>query len=575
MTPLATAKTQTIGPRATRDPRRLGACLLAVFCSLTVTAAEMPRLVRGENRVDLIVDGQPWLVLGGELRNSSSSTLEFMEPIWPHLASLHLNTVFTPVSWRQLEPEEGRFDFALVDGLVRRARQSRLRLILLWMGTWKNGVSGYAPGWVMTQPQRFPRLSETALSPFGEETAAADARAFRRLLTHLREIDREHGTVLMIQIENEIGTAADRSPLAQAALAAPVPAALIAHLVAHMTELKPYLRERWIAQGRKTTGTWADVFGQGPDTEDIFMAWYYAAYVGRVAAAGKAAYPLPMYVNACQLRGEQFAAKLDPVGGPTAPVLDVWMAAAPAIDIFAVDNYRDFKAQCAAYRHRGNPLFMPECCIWWKDDPYSGPAKALYAIGEHDALAFSPFGIDNDMYRGHLLGDVYRELAGLTPMILPLRGTGRMHGFYREEEAKSETFAFQGYRAVVTYRDVPPRGAEAAPAKDRYGSFGLILQSGDDEFMVLARGADIRFESTDSARQRLVNLGVEEVEFVEGRWKMRRLLSGDEVGGQGAACVLTPPPFSRQAVVGEKPITVLRLRMARLATLEPAKNAAR
>ncbi|MBI4625472.1 MAG: DUF5597 domain-containing protein [Verrucomicrobia bacterium] len=570
MTPVPTA---TARPASRRSRSLLLAWLLAAVGTLAVQAAEMPRLVRGENRVDLIVDGRPWLVLGGELRNSSSSTLGFMEPIWPHLEALHLNTVFTPVSWRQLEPAEGQFDFALVDGLVRRARQSRLRLILLWMGTWKNGVSGYAPGWVLTQPQRFPRLSEAALSPFGEETAAADARAFQRLLAHLREIDREHSTVLMIQVENEIGTAADRSPLAQEALAAPVPAALIAHLVAHASELKPYLRERWGAQGRKTSGTWADVFGPGPATEDIFMAWHYATFVGRVAAAGKAAYPLPMYVNACQLRGDQFDATHDPFGGPTAPVLDVWMAAAPAIEVFAVDNYRDFKPQSAAYRHRGNPLFIPESCIWWKDDPYSGPAKALYAIGEHDALAFSTFGIDNETYRGHLLGDVYRELAGLTPLILPLRGTGRMHGFYHSEEAKSETFAFHGYRAVVTYRALPPRGDEAAPVKDRYGSFGLILQTGEDEFMVLARGADIRFESTDPARTRLVNLGVEEVEFADGRWKMRRLLSGDEVGGQGAACVLTPPPFSRQAVVGEKPITVLRLRMARLAA--PEKDAAR
>jgi hypothetical protein len=540
------------------------AAAVALAGALSLSAAEPPRLVRSAERVDLIVDGRPWLILGGELRNSSASTAEFMQPIWPHLRSLHLNTALVPVAWHQLEPQEGRFDFALVDALLDGARRHGLRLVLLWFGTWKNGVSGYAPGWVMTDPARFPRLSAGALSPFGVATREADARAFRALLTHLREVDGDRQTVLMVQVQNEIGTGPDRSPPATAAFAGPVPAALTAHLATHEAALQPYVRAPWVAQGRRSEGTWTEVFGPGPATDDIFHAWHYARYVDHVAAAGKAAYPLPMFVNACQLRGAVFDPQKDPIGGPVAQVMDVWMAGAPALDVFAVDAYRDFKAHCAAFRHRGNPLFIPEAGGWWSgDDPATVPAKVLYSFGEHHALAFSPFGIDNEFYRDHLLGHVYRQLAGLVPQLAPLRGTKRLHGFYRTDDAKTETLAFEGYRLTVTYRDVPAPG----PTPDPHGSFGLVAQTGADEFLVLARGATLRFVSTDPARPAAVNLGVEEGEFVASRWQVRRVLSGDEVGGQGSECTLTPPPYSRHRVIGEEPIAILRLRMQRIASL--------
>ena len=230
-------------------------------------SAEAPKLVRHQHRVDLIVDGKPWLMLGGELRNSSTSKLEFLQPIWPHLRALHLNTVFAPVSWKQMEPAEGRFDFTLVDGLIDGARRHDLRLALLWLATWKNGVSGYAPEWVMLHPERFTRLSATTLSPFGAATAEADARAFAALLRHLREIDGERNTVLMVQVENELGVlgaSRDRSRAAEAAFSAAVPRQLLDNLAANQAALKPHLRELWQANGGKSTGAWRDIFGPRP-----------------------------------------------------------------------------------------------------------------------------------------------------------------------------------------------------------------------------------------------------------------------------------------------------------------------
>ena len=505
---------------------------------------------------------EPSLILGGEVRNSSASTREFMAPIWPRLVALNLNTVFLPIAWREVEPEEGRYDFALLDRLIDDARGHGLRIGLLWFGAWKNGVSGYAPAWVMANPARFTRMSATALSPFGPATLGAETRTFRQLFAHLREFDGARRTVIAVQVENEIGVGnptRDRSPAAEKAFASAVPPRLLDEFARHVSSLKPYVRELW---GGRRAGTWREVFGDRPETDDIFMAWSYGAYVQALAAAAKQEYPLRLFVNACQLRDDRYRAGADPSGGPVANVLDVWMAAAPAIDVFAVDAYRAFKEDAAAFRHRGNPLFIPESSSWYNDDPYASPAKAYYAVAEHDAHAFSVFGIDNEMYRDHLLGVAYRKLAELAPLIVAARGTGRMHGFYHgDSQQAGESFAFDGYRAQVTYRKTPIEG-------DRYGSFGLIIQSGADEFVVSARGATIRFESADRTRPVVANLGVEEGDYVDGEWKVRRRLSGDEVGGQGAEPVLTPPPFSRQAVIGEEPLTINRIRLVRLATWE-------
>src|SRR5262249_36166913 len=77
--------------------------------------------------------------------------------IWERMAALNLNTLLAPVSWELIEPQEGTFDFTLVDGLLRASRSHGLRLILLWFGSWKNGMSSYAPLWVKRDTTRFPR----------------------------------------------------------------------------------------------------------------------------------------------------------------------------------------------------------------------------------------------------------------------------------------------------------------------------------------------------------------------------------------------------------------------------------
>ena len=184
---------------------------------------QIPHLKKQGRTTQLIVDGRPWLILGGELGNSSFTSLEYMEPVWPKLEAMNLNTVLAPVYWELIEPAEGRFNFELYDKLIQEARNHDLRLVLLWFGSWKNSMSSYAPAWVRKDQQRFPRIkddqgkSHEILTPFSNNNLQADLKALQALMNHIKEIDGKNHTIIMIQVENEIGmlpTARDYHPLA-------------------------------------------------------------------------------------------------------------------------------------------------------------------------------------------------------------------------------------------------------------------------------------------------------------------------------------------------------------------------
>jgi beta-galactosidase GanA len=173
---------------------------LAVLCGLLLVSpcdAGVPHLDAQGSAVHLIVHDAPMLIPGGELGNSSASSARYMEPHWPLLKRMHLNTVLAPVSWELIEPVEGAFNWDSVDALITSARANDLKLVLLWFGAWKNSMSTYAPAWVKRDQGRFPRAllpngqALDILSAFSTRTRDADAPAFAALLRHIRHVDAE------------------------------------------------------------------------------------------------------------------------------------------------------------------------------------------------------------------------------------------------------------------------------------------------------------------------------------------------------------------------------------------------
>ncbi|MBI1761566.1 MAG: DUF5597 domain-containing protein [Acidobacteria bacterium] len=522
-------------------------CLALATCFSLVCRAQssaLPHLRQQGTATQLIVDDKPFLVRGGELGNSSSSSLEYMRPIWPKLAAMKLNTVLVPVYWELLEPLEGQFDFTLVDGLLQDARKHGLRLVPLWFGAWKNSMSCYAPAWVKTNQQRFPRAEDKAgsgmeiLSPFSQANLAADARAFAAFMRHLREVDSRDYTVILVQVENEIGMipdARDRSALANKLFSQAVPLELLGYLEQHRESLRPELRTAWGNSQFKTRGTWEEVFGAGAATDELFMAWHFARYTNRVAELGKAEYPLPMYVNAALIRPNYQPGQY-PSAGPLPHLLDVWRAAAPQIDFLSPDIYfPNFMEWARKYDQSGNPLFIPEV----------GPSpqnavQALYAVAQHDALGFSPFSIENlaDPARGLLAGG-YDLLAQLTPLLLAHQGKKEMAGLLTEsaEQRVPQQIRLGGYTLNVTY--------ERASAEAISG--GLAIALAPDEFLFAGTSLVVTFEAHTPGAPLVGILSAQEGKYISGQWQPGRWLNGDQTH-QGRHLRLPPGRFDIQRI---------------------------
>ena len=514
----------------------------------------IPHLEQRGNTTQLIVDGKPFLILGGELYNNSATSLDYMQPIWPRLTAMHLNTVLAAVSWGMLERSEGQFDYTLLDGLIRDARAHHLRLVLLWFGSWKNSWSSYAPDWVKRDFERFPRaqLANSSgterLTAFSEANRDADARAFAAFMRRIREVDGDAHTVIMVQVENEVGMlpdARDHSPAANAAYSQPVPKELMDYLREHKEALNPELRAKWQAAGFATSGNWEAVFGPGLETEDLFMAWHYARYIGKVTEAGKAQYNLPMFANAALIRPSYAPGQYNS-GGPLAHSMDIWKAAAPQLDFLAPDIYFEFKKWCGNYDRPGNPLFIPEAA-----GGVPGAANVFYAVGGHGALGFSPFGIDGmpGAESEEELSRSYDVLSQLAPLLLENGPKGRVAAVLLEDLTPSQRVQLGDYTLNVfasRARRPMPAGPDYPQSPQVGTPHGIFLAAGPDEFYMAGSGVTVTFAPNSPGPPMAGLATVEEGEFVDGRWTPGRTLAGDDTdqgngislrGGRGAGIV--------------------------------------
>lgn len=502
------------------------------------TGYRAPHFERRGDIQQLIVDGKPFLVLGGEVYNNSTSSAEAMKDTWSRLAAEHLNTVLAPVSWGLLEPTEGKFNYSLVDGMIREAREHKLHLVLLWFGSWKNTWSSYLPEWVKRDYSRFPRVHLTdgtateRLSAFSDANRDADARAFAALMRRVKEVDGDTGTVLMVQVENEVGVipdARDYSPDANAAYAQAVPKELMDYLQRHKDTLHPELRARWQAAGAKTSGNWEAVFGQGPETEDLFMAWHYARYINRVTEAGKTQFDLPMFVNAALIRPSYAPGQFNS-GGPLSHSMDIWRAGGPKIDFLAPDIYFEFKKWCAEYDRAENPLFVPEAA-----DGEKGAAQAFYSIGNNNAIGYSPFGVDRadgGLDQGLTRG--YDALSQLAPLILENQPKHQVAAVMLEELTRAQRIRVGSYTLNITpnagRRPLPPEATYAPDATVRI-PHAIFVATKPDEIYMAGGGVTITFDVTSGSQGLRAGIGtVEEGEFVNGEWRKGRTLGGDDTG---------------------------------------------
>jgi beta-galactosidase GanA len=501
-----------------------------IFSQQNGNESQVPVLKKQGSATQLIVDGKPFLMMAGELGNSSASDMKYMESVWPKLVLMNLNTLLVPIYWELLEPIEGKYDFTLIDCIIKDARRYNIKVVLLWFGSWKNSMSCYAPLWVKTDPFRFLRAKSSdgksldILSPFCVENMTSDAKAFKALMRHIKEIDFKNHTVLMIQVENEIGMIPeprDYNELAQKAYNSQVPVGLINYLSKNMEILVPELLEYWDKNGFKTSGTWEDVFGKGPGTEELFTAWYFARYTNYVASVGKAEYSLPMFINAA-LNRKGYKPGQYPSGGPLPHLINIWQTGAPTIDFLSPDIYfPDLTRWCNIYDRLDNPMFIPEA------DNSQSMANAFYVIGQHNSMGYSPFSIEslNDPGNSQVT-KAYDVLHQLEPIILEKQGKEEIKAVLLDSASQSENLNLGNFTFHVKHEYSWPYASKAEGSVPRFGCMIIMLLP--NEFLVAGSGVVITFDDNTGRGLKAGINSIEEGKFIENKWIPGRRLNGDE-----------------------------------------------
>ena len=454
----------------------------------------------------LIVNNQPFLVLGGELGNSSAACNEDIECIFPKLQRMGLNTVLVPAYWDLIEPQEGTFDFSLTDKVLDEARKNELKVGFLWFGAWKNSMSCYAPLWFKEDYKKYPRAYTRSGKPleiasaFSQNVLEADKRAFTRWMQHIAQVDKAHGTVIMIQIENEIGMledARDYSAVANKAFEANVPTEFINYLKQNKKRLHPQMLAKWEKQGCLTQGNWQTIFGNDLYTDEIFMAYHYAKYVEHLAQTARSIYNVPLFVNAAMnSRGRKPGEY--PSAGPLAHLIDVWHCGAPSIDFLSPDLYDDgFTNWVAQYHLHNNPLFIPEIRLTENDG-----VRAFYVFGEHEAIGISPFSIeDGSDAPSSALVMAYNKLSEMMPLITKYQGKGAMKGLWFDQNNQERIIVDGDLTLTCRHNFTLPWDARATDGSTWPEGGGIIIKLAKNEYIVAGNGIVVEFAKISEKQQ--------------------------------------------------------------------------
>jgi hypothetical protein len=420
------------------------------------------------------------------------------------------------------------------------------------------GISTYAPRWVKTDTKRFPRarlrkaggdlVIGDVLSIFHGEAQKADARAFGRLLAHLKEVDEKHLTVIMVQVENEtglLGDSRDGGAAAEKCFNSAVPSDLIRTLNEDSSILRPELKWAVESISKNSTGTWPEVFGRSRRTDEMFMAYHYALYLEEVASAGKQAYPVPLYTNVWQNYNDDDADNNFPVvvgggnnpgdypsGGGVINVLDIWKAFAPSLDMVSPDVYlNEYSSSCAKYRHRDQPLFIPE----QRRDEY-GARRVWVAIGSYQCLGCSPFGIETLEPHNNPVKRHYGLIKQVSTQILQAQRDLSSVGFYFDElptgpDAKDTSLA-QNVKFGPWNLTIERSFVFGHPSP----GFGMVIHRGGAKFMLIGAGFQVTFKHESAPFTGILHFDEKEAQE-DGSLKTLRMLNGDETRS-GAFCIM-------------------------------------
>lgn len=508
---------------------------------MNIKMRQLPSVIKVRDGYSLLVDEKPFIMLAAEVHNSACTSPEYMQFVWEKAKEINCNTILAPVYWELFEPEENHYDHKLIHNMILDARKHNLRLVLLWFGSWKNGLSTYVPRWIKTDFERFPRTEDEygrktrILSMFHSDILEVESNAFVQLMKFIKEIDSVAQTVIAIQVENEIGvlgSTRDWSKYATEEFKRTVP-----------TELLEYLENVHTFNGmvdyEDSTKNWKNIFGKYAD--EVFMAWHYATHVNCLAKCGKECYRLPMFTNAWLKESDDERPGFYPSGGPLPEMLDIWKCAAPGLDFLSPDIYTfQFDKVAKKYKRNDNPLFIPET----RRDKWA-VANLYAAIGSYHALCFSPFGLESigedksfitqivhtdfsdknvssTMVKEYLSLS-YRLFQNMMPLLTEYYGTDKMIGFVQRDMQMTKHIRLSKYQITIEFYHVIDDENKYIP------SAGIIIEEDENKLIFLGYGYRAYLETVNPGKQ-LDFLCLEKGTYdKECNWKKYMDLNGDEL----------------------------------------------
>ncbi len=483
----------------------------------------LPRIEQVGGQSRLLVDDQPYLILGVQWDCDSCFSPEEMNPLFPQAARMGANTAVLPTYWREIEPFPGQYDFRIVNERIANTRASGMRAILLWFATWKNACPFYAPDDIRHDSQTYRRALDrngqptVSLCPTAEVTWKRDRDALIALMTYLRDHDDEH-TIIMIQIENEsglLGTDRCYCPECNARFEA----------------------ERW-------KETWNE------NAAEAFSAACLARYIDRLAGEAKAIYNLPTYTNVWLAAPVGSTPGSYPSGGALPHMLDHYRSQLQHLDFVAPDiyssGYGDFSRLCRTYSANGNPLYIAE----HSSSPIGRAERnVFYAIGQFGAIGFDPWAIDSpfpEMYapplvdpvgyewgpQAYWLRDSYVAIGRALTPIVEAQGSDRLFTFVQEMTESSTGWTASGCDLLISYHDRD--GA----------SRGMVIQRGANEFLLIGVGFSVRFRQPNRD-EAIAVVSAEWGRFEGDQWKLLHPMRRERLESVGAPITLLEPGVAR------------------------------
>lgn len=485
-----------------------------------------PRIEKVNGRKVLMVNDRPFMALAGEIHNSSASSLAYMnQVVWPNVNPLNLNTIILPVYWEDIEVVEGIYDFTTIKGLIDQARLNNKKLVVLWFGLWKNGLSTYVPKWVKEDREKYPFVIKNnhekiyTITPLCQAGAKKDGEAFYQLMKFIREYDEQEQTVIMMQIENEVGILGsdfDYRPEALEMLEQQVP-----------QEVSEYCHQ---------VGNWKEVFGD--EAKEYLIAYHYAKTIESIAKRGKEAYDIPYFVNAW-IEKFPYRPGNHPTGGPIGRLVPFWKAMASSLVACAPDIYvPNFNHVCDDYTKSQDLLIIPET----RQDCMT-VSHLIYALGKYNLLCFSPFAIEDFMRAEELdmtvmknlsidatafdsngtakyLSQVYYLVQGMLPLIYKQTIDQTMQSVMQINEGdRGNLVPFDNCDIKITYKNRVDKQPK---------SVALVIKESDHKAYILGCNITIELVAKLNDDKQLGILELEEGQFIDGVWKRERVLNGDE-----------------------------------------------